>query len=92
MTRVTWYHVTARLQGISPTSNKQFLKDPQHRPTPLPEQLQCQEAPEISTALGLVYGALFGFRVLHDPALYTRFGQVKDRECRNSRGERSIRS
>eukprot|EP00439_Symbiodinium_sp_Y106_P044018 s5066_g5.t1 len=52
----------AHLWGISPTSNKQFLK----------------EAPEISTALGLVYGALFGFRVLHDPALYTRFGQVKD--------------
>ncbi|CAE7702664.1 dbp9 [Symbiodinium sp. CCMP2592] len=52
----------AHLWGISPTSNKQFLK----------------EAPEISTALGLVYGALFGFRVLHDPDLYTRFGQVKD--------------
>ena len=39
----------------------------------------CQEAPEISTNLGLVYGAFFGFRVLHDPELYTRFGQVKDR-------------
>ncbi|OLP82698.1 ATP-dependent RNA helicase dbp9 [Symbiodinium microadriaticum] len=52
----------AHLWGISPTSNKKFLK----------------EAPEISTALGLVYGALFGFRVLHDPDLYTRFGQVKD--------------
>ncbi|CAE7363534.1 dbp9 [Symbiodinium natans] len=52
----------ANLWGISPTSNKTFLK----------------EAPEISTNLGLVYGAFFGFRVLHDPELYTRFGQVKD--------------
>jgi len=31
-----------------------------------------------SEKLGLVYGAFFGFRVLHDQRRYTRYGQVKD--------------
>jgi len=34
--------------------------------------------PEYTTKLGLVYGACFGFRVLHDASRYTRYGQVKD--------------
>lgn len=33
---------------------------------------------DTTTRLGLIYGAFFGFRVLHDPSLYTRFGQIKD--------------
>ena len=33
---------------------------------------------DFSTRLGLVYGAFFGLRVLHDPRRYTRQGQVKD--------------
>jgi len=33
---------------------------------------------DVATSLGLVYGAFFGFRVLHDPDRYTRFGQIKD--------------
>ena len=77
----------SRSQGISPTSNKKFLKDLQtRRPVQPSLPLRCQEAPEISTALGLVYGALFGFRVLHDPDLYTRFGQVKDRIQKQQEG------
>merc|ERR1711924_65493 len=28
--------------------------------------------------IGLIYGAFFGFRALHDPRRYTRYGQVKD--------------
>ena len=33
---------------------------------------------DFSVKLGLIYGASFGFKVLHRPELYTRFGQVKD--------------
>jgi len=33
---------------------------------------------DTGTKLGLMYGALFGFRALHDPERYTRFGQIKD--------------
>mmetsp|Transcript_92954 Transcript_92954/g.165300 ORF Transcript_92954/g.165300 Transcript_92954/m.165300 type:complete len:704 (+) Transcript_92954:27-2138(+) len=33
---------------------------------------------EYSVKLGLAYGAFFGFRVLHEASLYTRYGQVKD--------------
>merc|ERR1712037_273487 len=35
-------------------------------------------APEHCTKLGLLYGAFFGIRVLHQPARYTRYGQVRD--------------
>lgn len=33
---------------------------------------------DVSSKLGLIYGALFGFRALHEARRYTRFGQVKD--------------
>jgi hypothetical protein len=33
---------------------------------------------DFTPRLGLIYGAFFGFRVLHDPERYTRYGQVKD--------------
>merc|ERR1719491_639454 len=33
---------------------------------------------DFSTDLGLVYGAFFGFKVLHRADHYTRFGQIKD--------------
>uniref|UniRef100_A0A7S4V4L4 Uncharacterized protein n=1 Tax=Alexandrium monilatum TaxID=311494 RepID=A0A7S4V4L4_9DINO len=33
---------------------------------------------DFQTSLGLVYGAFFGFRVLHEAERYSRFGQVKD--------------
>eukprot|EP00928_Gymnodinium_smaydae_P008986 TRINITY_DN13317_c0_g1_i1.p1 TRINITY_DN13317_c0_g1~~TRINITY_DN13317_c0_g1_i1.p1 ORF type:complete len:807 (-),score=128.16 TRINITY_DN13317_c0_g1_i1:278-2431(-) len=52
----------AHLWGISPTHNARFMK--------------C--ASECRTCLGLVYGAFFGFLCLHEPSLYTQFGQVKD--------------
>ena len=32
----------------------------------------------LSTGLGLVFGAWFGFRVRHSPRFYTRQGQIKD--------------
>jgi len=33
---------------------------------------------DFSCKLGLVYGAFFGFRALHEQRRYTRYGQVKD--------------
>eukprot|EP00746_Dinoflagellata_sp_MGD_P013597 gnl/MRDRNA2_/MRDRNA2_129444_c0_seq1.p1 gnl/MRDRNA2_/MRDRNA2_129444_c0~~gnl/MRDRNA2_/MRDRNA2_129444_c0_seq1.p1 ORF type:complete len:800 (-),score=198.46 gnl/MRDRNA2_/MRDRNA2_129444_c0_seq1:23-2422(-) len=33
---------------------------------------------DYSKSLGLVYGAFFGFKALHDHRRFTRFGQVKD--------------
>eukprot|EP00927_Polykrikos_kofoidii_P036797 TRINITY_DN31041_c0_g1_i1.p1 TRINITY_DN31041_c0_g1~~TRINITY_DN31041_c0_g1_i1.p1 ORF type:complete len:638 (+),score=89.93 TRINITY_DN31041_c0_g1_i1:32-1915(+) len=33
---------------------------------------------DISTRIGLVYGAFFGIRALQEPRRYTRYGQVKD--------------
>lgn len=37
-----------------------------------------QECCDSTLWLGLIYGACYGFRVLHDPRRYTRYGQVKD--------------
>ena len=45
---------------------------------------------DISVKLGLIYSAFFGFKVLHKPELYTRFGQVKDDVERNARRRSSI--
>ncbi|CAK9103231.1 unnamed protein product [Durusdinium trenchii] len=52
----------AHLWGISPTNNTMFL----------------QNAHELKSSLGLIFGAFFGFIVLHEPKLYTQHGQVKD--------------
>eukprot|EP00913_Durusdinium_trenchii_P009598 g9018.t1 len=49
----------AHLWGISPTNNTMFL----------------QNAHELKSSLGLIFGAFFGFIVLHEPKLYTQHGQ-----------------
>lgn len=52
----------AHLWSISPTYNKLFLTNAQ----------------SFNLRLGLTYGALFGFIALHEPELYSQYGQVKD--------------
>jgi len=32
----------------------------------------------VTTDLGLIYGAMFGFRASHDEKFYTKYGQIKD--------------
>mmetsp|Transcript_47410 Transcript_47410/g.88287 ORF Transcript_47410/g.88287 Transcript_47410/m.88287 type:complete len:690 (-) Transcript_47410:69-2138(-) len=64
------------LWGVSPTQNHFFLAGAGDS-----VRLQAKKYgifKEYSSKLGLVYGACFGFRALHDRLLYTRFGQVKD--------------
>jgi len=63
----------ANVWSINCTHNAQHLAE-------IGERFRCNrdESAIMSTKLGLVFGAFFGFRALHDPARYTRYGQVKD--------------
>ncbi|CAE6910604.1 unnamed protein product [Symbiodinium sp. CCMP2592] len=64
------------LWGVNPSRNHYFLRKQG-------DDLRLRAAKtgvfqDYSQRLGLVYGAWFGFRVTHDPRLYTRTGQIKD--------------
>jgi hypothetical protein len=66
----------ANIWSVSPTKNHYFLHG-------FGKQMRIKARKEgvlqeFNTKLGLVYGAFFGFRALHDPRRYSRFGQVKD--------------
>eukprot|EP00928_Gymnodinium_smaydae_P010378 TRINITY_DN13902_c0_g3_i1.p1 TRINITY_DN13902_c0_g3~~TRINITY_DN13902_c0_g3_i1.p1 ORF type:complete len:732 (-),score=153.69 TRINITY_DN13902_c0_g3_i1:400-2595(-) len=66
----------AKLWGVNQSQNHYFLgkkgSDLRAR------ALKLGEFTEHSEKLGLIYGAFFGFRVMHQESRYTRFGQVKD--------------
>jgi len=66
----------ANLWSICPSKNGYFLHS---RGAELRKQAKqfgfCQD---VSSSLGLIYGAFFGFYALQDPGRYTRFGQIKD--------------
>jgi hypothetical protein len=66
----------ANIWSVSPSKNHYYLHG-------FGEQMRAKARKEgifqdIILKLGLVYGAFFGLRVLHDHRRYTRFGQVKD--------------
>ena len=64
------------LWGVNPSRNHYFLAGVGDT---LRQKAQTKGIfQDFSTKLGLVYGAFFGFRVLHDARRYTRSGQVKD--------------
>jgi hypothetical protein len=64
------------LWGISPTQNHFFLHG--YGGGVRYRAKKTGIFREYNTKLGLVYGAFFGFRVLHDAQRYTRYGQIKD--------------
>lgn len=66
----------ANVWSVNPSKNSHFMHG---RGNDIRQNAKqngyCQDT---SSILGLVYGAFFGFRVMHDPERYTRFGQIKD--------------
>mmetsp|Transcript_47513 Transcript_47513/g.137237 ORF Transcript_47513/g.137237 Transcript_47513/m.137237 type:complete len:721 (+) Transcript_47513:51-2213(+) len=66
----------ANLWGVNPSQNPYFM----HKEGEVLRRNAQQTGvfAEASIKLGLVYGAFFGIRALHDSRRYTRFGQVKD--------------
>lgn len=66
----------ANVWSVNPSKNSHFMHGRGNDYRRHAKQYgYCQDT---SSTLGLVYGAFFGFRALHDPERYTRFGQIKD--------------
>lgn len=67
---------SANLWSLSSTANAYFLHKSGNKLRD--DALKYGVFNDYTEKLGLIYGAFFGFKVLHDARRYTRFGQVKD--------------